>query len=81
MRRREFSAGLGGAAAWPLGAHAQAPQRTTIGFLSSCSPRASAPFAGAYYQGMRELSTAANMDDWPDDATVPSFGRDLTLRS
>jgi putative tryptophan/tyrosine transport system substrate-binding protein len=55
MRRREFVAGLGIAAAWPLGAHAQAPQRTTIGFLSSGSPRAFAPFAAAYYQGMREL--------------------------
>src|SRR5262249_33715992 len=55
MKRREFIAGLGGVAAWPLGAHAQAPHRMTIGFLSSGSPRAFAPFAGAYYQGMREL--------------------------
>lgn len=55
MKRRTLIALLGGAAAWPLGAHAQAPQRTTIGFLSSGSPQAFAPFAGAYYQGMREL--------------------------
>jgi putative tryptophan/tyrosine transport system substrate-binding protein len=55
MKRRTFITLLGGAAARPLGAHAQAPQRTTIGFLSSGSPRAFAPLAGAYYQGMREL--------------------------
>jgi putative ABC transport system substrate-binding protein len=55
MKRRTFITLLGGAAAWPLGAHAQAPQRKTIGFLSSGSPRAFAPFAAAYYQGMREL--------------------------
>jgi putative tryptophan/tyrosine transport system substrate-binding protein len=55
MKRRTFIALLGGAAAWPLGAHAQSPQRTTIGFLSSGSPRAFAPFAAAYYQAMREL--------------------------
>jgi len=55
IRRREFITLLGGAAAWPLGAHAQAPQRTTIGFLSSGSPRAFAPLTAAYYQGMREL--------------------------
>jgi hypothetical protein len=52
MRRREFIAGLGSAAAWPLGAPAQAPQLTTIGFLSSGSRGAFAPLVAAYYEGI-----------------------------
>jgi putative tryptophan/tyrosine transport system substrate-binding protein len=59
MRRREFIAALGGAAAWPLGARAQ--QRATpwrIGFLTPRShpiPPARDAFSDAFVDGMSRL--------------------------
>jgi putative tryptophan/tyrosine transport system substrate-binding protein len=53
MRRREFIALLGGAAAtWPLRAGAQ--EQTEIGFLSSSSSSASTRHVAAFFEGLRE---------------------------
>jgi putative tryptophan/tyrosine transport system substrate-binding protein len=54
MRRREFVAGLGGAAAWPVVARAQQPVMPLVGFLSPGSRHAFAHEVAAFQQGLRE---------------------------
>ena len=56
MRRREFIAGLGGAAAWPVVARGQqAGKLPTIGFLGSGSLKGHGPWVAAFVQRLHEL--------------------------
>jgi putative tryptophan/tyrosine transport system substrate-binding protein len=53
MRRRDFIKGVaGGAAAWPLAAHAQQPTMPVIGFLRSTSLAVSTPMVTGFRQGL-----------------------------
>jgi putative tryptophan/tyrosine transport system substrate-binding protein len=54
MRRREFIAGLGGAAAWPLAARAQQAKVLAIGFLNSASAGGFLDYLRAFREGLGE---------------------------
>jgi putative ABC transport system substrate-binding protein len=54
MKRREFIAGIGAAAAWPFGARAQQPNMPVIGFLNGASPGGYAPYLAGFHQGLKE---------------------------
>jgi putative ABC transport system substrate-binding protein len=54
MRRRDFLAVLGGAAAWPLIAHAQQTAQPVIGFLGAESLDLYAGRLRAFHQGLRD---------------------------
>src|SRR5262245_61340974 len=61
MRRREFIAALGGAAALPLGARAQQGM-PVVGFLSSRSPGESADVVAAFVDGLRGVGYVAGQN-------------------
>ena len=55
MRRRDFIAALGTAAAWPLSAPAQQPVTPVVGFLSSLSSAALTGPVAAFRQGLASM--------------------------
>ena len=56
MKRREFITLLGGAAAWPMAAHAQQqPVRPLVGVLSPLSAASAARNIAGFRSGLRDL--------------------------
>ena len=54
LRRREFIAGLGGAAAWPLAAGTQQPALPVIGLLGGVSAARYADRMAGFHRGLSE---------------------------
>ncbi len=87
MRRREFVAALGGAAAWPLAAGAQQPMMPVVGFLRSTPAAPFAHIVEALRQGLKEEGfdegrNVAIEQRWADNQPdrLPGLAADLVRR-
>jgi putative ABC transport system substrate-binding protein len=76
LRRREFIAGLGGAAAWPLAVGAQQARSPMVGFLSALPNARNSLNSAAFGNGLKELGyvVGQNVDI---DFHYPSFREPL----
>ena len=84
MRRREFIALVGSAAAWPLAALAQQPGMPVIGFLHSASPVSYASQVEAFRQSLKETGFVEGQNvaieyRWAENqiARLPTMAADL----
>jgi putative tryptophan/tyrosine transport system substrate-binding protein len=86
MRRREFIAGLGSAAVWPVVARPQQPNVPVIGFLNAGSANTTVTLA-PFLQGLKEMGFAEGQNvrieyRWADGQNyrLPELAADLVNR-
>jgi putative ABC transport system substrate-binding protein len=70
LRRREFIAGLGGAAAWPLAARAQQRAMPVIGYLSGLTEDSAASVRVSVRRGLADVGyteghNRSSSSHWP----------------
>ena len=87
MRRREFIAGLGGAAAWPLAARAQQPAMLVVGLVSLTAADVFADDMRAFHKGLGDAGYVEGQNvfieyHWLDGQSrgVPALMADLVRR-
>ena len=87
MRRREFIAVMGGAAAWPLAVSAQQPAMPVVGLLGSTTRQGYAAQLDAFRQGLSEAGFVEGRNvaieyRWADDQyeRLPGLAADLVRR-
>jgi putative ABC transport system substrate-binding protein len=86
--RREFITIAGGAAVWPLAAHAQQAAMPVIGVINTTSPRGRAHLLAAFQQGVREAGLVEGRNvaieyRWAQDQydRLPDLATDLARRA
>jgi ABC-type uncharacterized transport system substrate-binding protein len=87
IQRRQFIVTLGGAAAWPLTAHAQQAAVPVIGFLRSSSAAGSTHLVTAFEQGLKKAGFVEGQNvaieyRWGNDQSdrLPGLAADLIRR-
>jgi putative ABC transport system substrate-binding protein len=87
MRRREFIAGLGSAAAWPVAARAQQRATQVIGLLNPASPDSGRAWISAFRKGLAETGYVEGRNvaieyQWAGDQydRLPVMAADLVRR-
>jgi len=87
MRRREFIAVVGGAAAWPLTARAQQPAMPVIGFLSVGTLESMRDYVAAFHRSLADGGFAEDRNvgieyRWSEDHNdrLPALAEDLVRR-
>src|SRR5215471_14139130 len=87
MRRRNFIALLGNAAAWPLAARAQQPSIPIVGYVHSDSPQTVAGLLAAFREGLSETGYVESQNvaieyRWAENdlSRIPELVADLVRR-
>src|SRR5262245_43645134 len=87
MNRRQFAAGLGGAAAWPLAARAQQAAMPVVGFVYPGTPELSTGVVDAFRKGLGETGFVESRNvavelrfAYGDNGRLPELIADLVHR-